>query len=245
MDNEKLAAAAKTGDDGALMELWESVRRLCFRIAGRYGNMLFRAGLDTEDVSQELFLAFYAALTAFDPSSEYKFTTFLTYHVKNALRAALDIRDGKKLPPVPVSLDEPLGDEEECTRGELVPDPAAALAFEATESRIWNERLHDVLEQCLATLEAKQAEAIRGTYYKGLTAEETGKRLGESASQVTRLKQSGLRKLRQGKNIKRLKEFREEIDAGIYHATGFSAWKFGGSVEERAVMRLEELENST
>ncbi len=34
-------------------------------------------------------------------------------------------------------------------------------------------------------------------------------------------------------------------DAGIYHATGFRAWKSGGSVEERAVLRLEELENPT
>ncbi len=164
----------------------------------------------------------------------------------NALRAALGIRDGKRLPPVPLSLNEPLGEMEDGdTRGSLVPDPDAEQAFEDAETRIWNERLHDALEQRLSTLEGQQAEVIRGTYYKGLTAEETGKRLNVSASKVTRLKQSGLRKLRQGKNFKRLKEFREGIVAGIYQATGFSAWKYGGSVEKRVVMRLEELENST
>ncbi len=67
---EELAVRAKAGDAAALMELWEAVRRLCFRIAGRYGNMLSRAGLDIEDTEQELFLAYYAALTAFDPSGK-------------------------------------------------------------------------------------------------------------------------------------------------------------------------------
>ncbi len=72
MGNEELATRAKAGDAAALLELWESVRRLCFRIASRYGNMLSRAGFDIEDVAQELFLAYHAALMAFDPSGEYK-----------------------------------------------------------------------------------------------------------------------------------------------------------------------------
>ncbi len=246
MDNEQLAERAKAGDTAALMKLWESVRRLCFRIADRYKNMLAWAGYTNEDTEQTLFLAFYAALDAFDPSSENKFTSYLQYPVMTVIRAALGIRNGKKLPPAPVSLDEPPGDDTDSTRGELVPDPDAEQAFENAETRIWNERLHDALEQCLATLEAGQAKAIRGTYYEGLTAEATGKLLGVNASRVIQLKRSGLRKLRHGKNLRRLKEFRNEIDAGIYHGTGFSAWKFGGSsVEERAVIRLEELENST
>ncbi len=71
MTNEELAVAAKAGDADALITLWESVRRVCFRIAGRYGNMLSRAGLDTDDVAQELFLAYHTALTAYDPEGGY------------------------------------------------------------------------------------------------------------------------------------------------------------------------------
>ncbi len=246
MVNEELAIRAKAGDAAALMELWESVRRLCFRIAGRYENMLSWAGYTNEDTEQTLFLAFYAALVAFEPSSGNKFTSYLQYPVMNVIRAALDIRDGKKLPPVPVSLDEPIGETNDGdTRGSLVPDPDAKQAFENAETRIWNERLHDALEQCLDTLEEKQAEAVRGTYYKGLTAAEVGECLGISASQATQLKQSGLRKLRHGKNLQRLKQYREEIDAGICRGVSLSAWKYGGSVEEKAVLRLDELENPT
>ncbi len=95
-------------------------------------------------------------------------------------------------------------------------------------------------------LEVGQAEAVRGTYYEGLTAEETGKRLGVSASKATQLKQSGLRQLRRGKNLKRLKAFRDEIiSVQAYHATGFNAWRYGGSsVEERIMIRLDELESN-
>ncbi len=67
MGNEQLAERAKAGDTAALMELWKSVQRLCFRIVGRYESLLFRARLDNDDLTQELFLAYYAALMAFDP----------------------------------------------------------------------------------------------------------------------------------------------------------------------------------
>ncbi len=72
MSNEELVTRAKGGDSDALMALWTAVRRLCFQIARRYRDMLTRAGLDAGDVEQELFLAYHAALMAFDPSGEYK-----------------------------------------------------------------------------------------------------------------------------------------------------------------------------
>ncbi len=247
MGNEKLAIRAKAGDKQALLDLWETVRRVCFRIAGRYGNMLSRAGLDSGDIEQELFLAYHAALIAFDPTGEYKFTTFLTYHVKNGLRAVLGIRRGsRELPPAPLSLDDPLGETEDSdTRGSLVPDPDAAQAFEDAESRVWCEQLRDALDACIDELETKQAKAVRGAYFEGLTAEETGKLLNVSASRAAQLKKAGLRKLRQGKSLKRLRAFRDEIiSTQAYHATGFNAWKSGGSVEERIVIRLDELESN-
>ncbi len=247
MDNEKLAAAAKAGDNEALIELWESVRRLCFRIAGRYGTMLTRAGLGTGDIEQELFLAYHAALTAFDPSGEYKFTTYLTRPVMNALRAALGIRSSRELPPVPLSLNEPLGDEEECTRGDLLPDSRATEAFEATENSVWNEQLRDALEQCLDSIDERTAAIIRGRFLNGYTREALANQAGISPTRAQQLERKGMRQLRQGKNLSRLKAFRDEIiSTRAYHGTGLSAWRFSGSsVEERIVLRLEELENST
>ncbi len=244
MENEKLAEAAKGGDSDALLKLWKSVRRLCFQIARRYKNMLTWTGYTDEDTEQTLFLAFCAALDAFDPSTGKKFTSYLQYPIMNALRAALGIRDGREQPPAPVSLDSPLGDEADNTMGDLIPDSRAAEAFEAAENSVWNEQLHSVLERCLADLEDKRAEAVRAAYFEGLTAEETGKRLGVSTSRAACLKKEGLRKLRQGRNLKRLEEFREAITTGLCRGTSLSVWRYSGnSIEEQAILRLEELES--
>ncbi len=240
MGNKKLAEAAKAEDAAALMDLWESVRRVCIRIARRYSTMLTRAGLDTEDIAQELFLAYHAALMAFDPSGEYKFTTFLTYHVKNSLRAVLGIRRGsRELPPVPVSLDCPLGDETDNIMGDLVPDPEATRAFTDAESRVWNEQLHSALERCLDSIDEQPAAIIRGRFFGGLTRETLAKQAGISAACAQQLERKGIRQLRHGANVKRLKQYREEINTGIYHGTGFNAWRYGGSsVEEKIVSKV-------
>ncbi len=208
--------------------------------------MLSRAGLDSEDVAQELFLAYHAALMAFDPESGYQFTTYLTYHVKNALRSVLGIRrKNRELPPMPLSLDEPLGETEDSdTRGSLVPDPDAALAFEDAKSRIWCEQLHDALDQCLDSIDKQPAAIIRGRFFDGLTREALAKQAGISAAHAQQLERKGMRQLRHGKNLRRLKQFRDDIASGIYHGTGFNAWRYGGSVEERIVIRLDELESS-
>ncbi|MDO4270395.1 MAG: hypothetical protein Q4C72_05635 [Eubacteriales bacterium] len=52
--------------------------------------------------------------------------------------------------------------------------------------------------------------------------------------------QKGLRKLRHPQNARRLEPYREQIiTTHAYHGTGFSAWKYGGSVEERIIERPE------
>ncbi len=231
MTNEELAVAAKAGDADALITLWESVRRVCFRIASRYGNMLFQAGLDTDDVAQELFLAYHAALMAFAPSGKYKFTTFLTYHVKNGLRAVLGIRRGsRKLPPVPLSLDDPLGETEDSdTRGSLIHDPDAEQAFADAEDNVWCEQLHDTLYQCLDSIDEQPAAIIRGRFFDGLTREALAKQAGISAAHAQQLERKGMRQLRQGANVRRLKQYREEFNAGLCHGTSLSAWRYGGS----------------
>ncbi len=245
MSNEELAARAKTGDNDALMALWEAVRRLCFQIARRYKNMLGWAGYTDEDIEQTLFLAFYAALDAFDPSDGNKFTSYLQYPIMSTLRAVLNIRDGKQLPPAPVSLDCPLDDDESCTRGDLLPDSRAEQAFEDAESRVWSEQLHSALEKCLDSIDEQTAAIIRSRFFDGLTREALAKQSGISTARAQQLERKGMRQLRQGKNLRRLKAFRDEIiSTQAYHATGFNAWKSGGSVEERILLRLEELESN-
>ncbi len=105
----------------------------------------------------------------------HRFTTFLRYHIQNAIRSVLGIRcKSRKLPPAPLSLNEQLGDDEDGTWGELVPDPDAERAFEDVEIGIWNEQFHDALEQCLVMLEAQQVKTIRGIFYEGLQQQKLG-----------------------------------------------------------------------
>lgn len=238
MSNEELAVLARQGDQQAVSDLWEAVRRLCFRLARRYASMLARAGYTAEDMEQECFLAFCAALEAFEPERGNKFTSYLPFHVQNAMRAALGIRHGGKLPPIPLSLDGPLDDAADAdTRGELVPDPAAEQAFENAEERLYIGQLHDALEECIAMLEERPAAAIRARYYDGLTLAEAGACLGGNAEYARRMERKGLNGLRRARQ---LRQFREQlINEGAYHCTGLSAWRYGGSVQERLVERLE------
>ena len=69
---------------------------------------------------------------------------------------------------------------------------------------------------------------------------EIGEKLGCNTEYARQLANKGLRRLRSGKNIQRLKQYREQIiSEGAYHGTGWNAWKNGGSVEERTVMKLD------
>lgn len=238
MDNQQLAAA-KTGDPDAILSLWGRVKRVCFTIASQYMSALFRAGFDRDDIEQELFVAFLKALAAYDPAKNFKFNTYLTRHVLNAVRDALCIRGGKKLSPVTVSLDEPLtlDNGDVVTRGETLFDPTAEKAFDNVEDRIENERKRKILEQCLDKLETPESDIIRKIYYDGLTVKEAGEILGLDYRTSVLLKMKSLHKLR---NLRQMREFALEQS---YHGTGWSAWRYGGcSVQERVVIQLEDKE---
>ena len=101
--------------------------------------------------------------------------------------------------------------------------------------------MHNTLEQCLDTLNERAAAVIRARYYDGQTSAQAGERLGLSAQQARALEQTGMHKLRTGMNRSRLERFRDElIETRAYHGTGFSAWKHGGSVQERTAIYLED-----
>ena len=96
------------------------------------------------------------------------------------------------------------------------------------------EQLRHALDTEIAKLSPIQQEAVRSRFYENLTLTQTGERL-----QVDRalflLKRSA-----------RLARFRERIiREDAYHGTGWQAWKYGGSVEERILLKLEELNEVT
>lgn len=82
---------------------------------------------------------------------------------------------------------------------------------------------------------------IRARYFENKTLSEIGERLGVNTSRAGQLERDAMRKMRSGRNIQRLRQYREMIiSKHAYHGTGLSAWKYGGgNVEEQTLVYLE------
>lgn len=238
MTNEELALRAQAGDLDARNQLWETVRRLCYKLAHRFFPLCQRACIERADLKQELFFGFLAALDAFDPDKGYLFNSYLEYAVRKACANALGIRNGKRLDP-PASLQTPVG--EDCDElQDLIPDTTSGQPFEDAENRVFNEQLHAALDTCLDALDDRRRETIRSRFYDGLTLDEVSKQLECSPQRVRQLENDGLRELRKPQYTRRLAPFREQIiSTRSYHGTGYQAWKRCGSVQERTLVYLE------
>lgn len=251
MTNEELAAQAKAGDLSALGALWEQNRGLLARMLRRLTanpgsrERMIKAGITFEDLMQESYFAVEKAAQTYDPERGAKFTTFLQYWVMNIFFDAIRLRTSlQRREPLcrADSLDRPFSEDEPdgATRGDFVPDEAAAQPFEDAEEKLWIQQLHAALDECLDTIPEKEAYAIRARYYHGQTQGQTAAALGCTGSYVGQLESHGLRKLRSPYNRHRLAQYREEIiSRHATHHTSFSTWEHYGSAPERAVEELE------
>lgn len=245
--NEQLAALAKDGDRQALAALWAQNKGLlyilCRRYASRFAWRAAAAGVTWEDIQQEGYFIICTAVRLYDPARGAQFAALLPYIVRNHLQELLGIRTQRaRNDPLSkaASLDEPLDAEDEAgaTRADLVPDPAAAAAFESAEQALFIRKLRADLERSLARLDSRQADALRGKYYMGYTLQQLAESMGVSQERARQLQAKGLAAMR-----RRLRELRPYLDeirtTHAYRGTGFGAWKNGGSVEERTTERLE------
>ena len=250
--NEELASQAKTGDRTALAALWEQNRGLLAvlfrRLYIRAGARVTQAGVTWEDVEQCGFLAIVQAAQVYEPQRGTLFTSVLGYAVKRVFFELIGFQTERtKREPLnrACSLDEPVTGENgsETPRGELTPDHAAEQAFENTERRVYCEQLRHALDTEIAKLSPIQQEAVRSRFYENLTLTQTGERLHCNAEYARRQVDRALFLL---KRSARLARFRERIiREDAYHGTGWQAWKYGGSVEERILLKLEELNEVT
>lgn len=248
MTNEQLAAQAKTDDRTALAALWEQNQGLLamlFRqLYVRAGARTAQAGVTWEDVEQCFFLAIVQAVQMYEPERGTLFTSVLGYAVKTVFFELIGYRtEREKREPLncACSLDEPVTGEDgsETPRGGLTPDSAAEQAFENTERRVYCEQLRRALDTEIAKLSPIQQAAVRARFYENLTLAQTGEQLHSSAEYARRQVDRALFLL---KRSARLARFRERIiREDAYHGTGWQAWKYGGSVEERILLKLEEL----
>lgn len=247
MTNEELAAQAKAGDKDALAKLWEQNRGLLSKLfrelANKAGARMAAMGITWEDVEQSFFLAVALAVRLYELERGVLFASFLSYPVKQVFFELVGWRtEQQRRDPLGqcLSLDEPISEADGTgLRGDFIPDTNDA--YEDAEDQLYTEQLRAALDECLATLDPEQAEAVRCRYYCGLNLKDTGTRMGITPEQARGLENRGLRKLRNPQNVRRLEQYRQQIiSEGAYHGTGWAAWNSGGSVEERVIVRLED-----
>lgn len=218
-----------------LAVLWEQVEKFAAMQAGKVARKLNgRGGVTADDLYQSGFLALVAAAETHDPEKG-KFITWYGWHLKKAFAEAI----GRARNPLDLSspLDDPIPGTEDLTTADTLSDPAAEQAFEDAEEKVWREKLHNDLETAMQALPDRQADVLRRRYYLGQSLAEAGEGLGITKGVARTAETNGLRTLR-----RKLPGYREQVIAhNAYCGTGFQAWKYGGSVEERTIERLEYL----
>ncbi len=245
--NEQLAALAKNGDKQALAALWTQNKGLlyilCRRYASRFAQRAAACGVTWEDIQQEGYFIICETVQLYDPARGALFISLLPYIVRNHLQALLGLHtvQARNAPLTRAdSLDVPMDTEDEAgaTRADLVPDPAAAAAFEDAEQALFIQQRHEDRERALAKLDPRQADALRGKYYLGYTLRQLAESMGISQERARQLQTKGLYAIRRRMLV--LRPYLDEIrTTHAYRGTGFSTWAYGGSVEERIVERLE------
>lgn len=254
--NAALAALAAAGNAFALGQLWEINRGLLRSMFWKwYPNNRALAdahGMTAEDFEQEGYFAIQYAAQTYDPAAG-AFSTWLrtamqrqiVLALSNGHRRNITGSDGKRktVSADPLnhcaSLDLPLDTEDDgaATLGDLQPDPAAASDFQEVEERVYREELHAELEAALNKLSEREEMVIRGRFYEQKTLKEIAAEQGTSLERVRQVTVKAFRNLRKNARLRRWHD--EVIQTHAWRGTGFAAWAYGGSVEERTVEYLE------